>query len=295
MAGTESPSLTGSYIRALLPRPGGGSSPWPALEAVLEGVQVDADHLRKYRRLCGFAEGTSLPPTYPHLTAFPMSMALMTGRGFPFRVLGAVHIHNEIRQLRPIHRAEPLDFRVWIEEPHEHSKGIAFDVGAQVRDTTGELVWSSVSTYLRRAKRPPGPGSQAHAQSAPPADGVAPAPDPAVTWLLPGDLGRRYAAVSGDRNPIHLYPWTARMFGFKRQIAHGMWSAARCLAAIEATRGAEADRPSRAGLDFAVDFRAPVVLPSAVALAVSADGDGGTDFTLASGCSGRVHVVGRVG
>lgn len=262
--------------------------------------------------LCGFAADDSLPPTYPHLTAFPMSMALMTGRGFPFRVLGVVHIRNEIRQLRPIHRAEPLDFRVWIEEPHEHSRGIAFDVGAQVRATTGELVWSSVSTYLRRGKRPPGPDSRnartsaRSARSAPPAAGDAPIPDPAVTWLLPADLGRRYAAVSGDRNPIHLYPWTARMFGFRRQIAHGMWSAARCLAAIEAARDAGADPSPRPDLDFAVDFRAPVILPSAVALAVTADGGadgggggghnggGGTRFTLASAHSGRVHLVGRV-
>ena len=27
-----------------------------------------------------------------------------------------------------------------------------------------------------------------------------------TSWKLPGDLGRRYAAVSGDHNPIHLYP-----------------------------------------------------------------------------------------
>ena len=56
-------------------------------------------------------------------------------------------------------------------------------------------------------------------------------PPGGVEWRLPGDLGRRYAAVSGDRNPIHLYALTAKAFGFPRQIAHGMWSKARCLAA----------------------------------------------------------------
>ena len=52
-------------------------------------------------------------------------------------------------------------------------------------------------------------------------------------WRLPADLGRRYAAVSGDHNPIHLYPLTAKAFGFPRQIAHGMWTKARCVAAME--------------------------------------------------------------
>src|SRR6266487_1403229 len=53
-------------------------------------------------------------------------------------------------------------------------------------------------------------------------------PEPHVVWELPADLGRRYAAVSGDRNPIHLYRLTAWLFGFRRPIAHGMWAAARC-------------------------------------------------------------------
>jgi acyl dehydratase len=288
MAGTEAPSLVRSYIRALLPRRGGGSSPWPVPEAVQEGVRIDADHLRCYRRLCGFADETSLPPTYPHLTAFPMTMALMTGRGFPFRVLGVVHIRNAITQLRPIHWAEPLDFRVWVEEPCEHPGGTAFDVGAQVRDTAGELVWTSASTYLRRGKRPTGADRRAQAPPAPPV------PARATTWSLPADLGRRYAAVTGDRNPIHLYPWTARLFGFKRQIAHGMWSAARCLAAIDAAPGAEADAFPASGLDFAVEFRAPVLLPSTVAFATAADAEGGTAFTLTSAHSGRTHLVGRL-
>jgi acyl dehydratase len=294
VAGLESPSLAGSYIRALLPRRGYGSSPWPALEAVCKGVRADTEHLRRYRGLCGFASGDSLPPTYPHLTAFPMSMALMTSRAFPFRVLGVVHIRNEIRQLRPIHLAEPLDFHVWIEQPREHAKGTAFDVGALASDTTGEPVWSSVSTYLRRAPRPPGHDSQPAAGPAQAAAEDATALGPEATWRLPADLGRRYANVSGDRNPIHLYPWTARMFGFKRQIAHGMWSAARCVAAIDAAREAETARNPGLDRDFAVDFRAPVTLPSTVALTATKDAEGGTDFTLTSAQSGRVHLVGRM-
>ena len=79
-------------------------------------------------------------------------------------------------------------------------------------------------------------------------------PEPAAsTWRLPGDLGRRYAAVSGDHNPIHLYALTAKAFGFPRQIAHGMWSKARCLAALDGRL------PDAVTVEVA--FKKPVLLP----------------------------------
>ena len=302
---TGSPSLAGSYLRALIPKRAGISA-WPTLEAARDGVIVNPEHLRGYRQLCGFPAENALPLTYPQLTAFPMSMALMTGKDFPFRILGLVHIRNEISQLRPIHQAEPLDYRVWIEEPFQHAKGTAFDVGAEVCDTTGEPVWSSRSTYLRREQReqreavrpsdpPPAAPSLPDAEAGLGADAAA-----ATTWRLPADLGRRYASVSGDRNPIHLYPWTARLFGFKRQIAHGMWSAARCLAALDVgnpppgspTPAPSSPQATSAAAAFAVDFRAPVLLPSTVLLSRAPDVGGVTEFTLAAADSGRVHLVG---
>ena len=54
----------------------------------------------------------------------------------------------------------------------------------------------------------------------------------AATWRIPDDAGRRYAKVSGDVNPIHLSGLTAKAFGFKRAIAHGMWVKARVLGAL---------------------------------------------------------------
>jgi acyl dehydratase len=242
-----------------------------------------------------------LPLTYPHLTAFPMSMALLTRREFPYPLPGLVHIRNEIARLRPIGETETLDYHVWVDKPYEHEKGAAFDVRAEVSDSVGNLVWRSSSTYLRRAGKSAGKSAgKAAGTSARPAAATAagPAADvPAIgttigtTWQLPADLGRRYAALSGDRNPIHLYPWTAMLFGFRRQIAHGMWSAARCLAALGA-----AEAPAA----YTVDFRAPVLLPSAVTFTAAQSGDGGgdgggaTEFTLVSAASGRPHLTGRL-
>jgi acyl dehydratase len=44
---------------------------------------------------------------------------------------------------------------------------------------------------------------------------------------VPGNAGRAYAALSGDRNPIHLSALTSQLFGFKRPIAHAMYLVAR--------------------------------------------------------------------
>jgi acyl dehydratase len=224
-----------------------------------------------------------LPITYPHLTAFPMAMSLMTRRDFPFPVLGLVHIRNVIEQPRPISAAEPLTFHVSIARPREHPRGSAFDVTADARGESGEIVWHSVSTYLHRA----GKSSPARKSDPDPVTPLTP------TWRLPADLGRHYASISGDRNPIHLYPWTAKLFGFPRQIAHGMWTTARCLAALEA-----AERPTSppAAIRASVDFRAPVPLPSPVTFTTSpaADDATATDFVLQASSTGRTHLTGRL-
>jgi acyl dehydratase len=82
-------------------------------------------------------------------------------------------------------------------------------------------------------------------------------PDTTARWELPEDLGRRYAQASGDFNPIHLHALSARAFGFKRAIAHGMWSAARGLAQLSAHDPAQP-------MSYRVWFKLPVFLPSSV-------------------------------
>ena len=101
----------------------------------------------------------------------------------------------------------------------------------------------------------------------------------------PGDIGRRYAAVSGDRNPIHMHSLTAKPLGFPRAIAHGMWTKARSLAALE---GALPDA-------FAVDvrFRRPILLPGSVSFASESDGDA-IRFAVRDAKRGTPHLEGRV-
>ncbi|GAB2605836.1 MaoC/PaaZ C-terminal domain-containing protein [Streptomyces capparidis] len=284
---------------------GGGPVELPRTALVLPGVEVDPAHVAAYARVCGFPRAGALPPTYPHLLAFPVSLALMTGPGFPLPLLGLVHVANRIVTHRPVDPAERLTVVVRALGPRPHPRGTAFDVAAEVYAVRAdEPVWESRSTYLRRepgkraAGEPSPAGSPERAGQPSPAGRPGPAGPPGgaeptgavALWRVPAGTGRRYAAVSGDRNPIHLHPWAARPFGYRAAIAHGMWTAARSVAALGPRL------PGAAEIDTA--FHRPVPLPATVRFAVDPPlGPGPVDearFAVADARTGRPHLTGVV-
>jgi hypothetical protein len=247
----------------------------PDLVLTRHDVAIDPAHVAAYSQVCGFPTKDTLPLTYPHLLAFGLHMAIMTDGSFPFPAIGTVHLENSITQHRAISAAEALQVTARPTNLRPHAKGRIFDMLTSIH-SQGELVWEETSTFLRRGK---GDGSAASDTT------YVEAPAGPITWQLPGDLGRKYAAVSGDHNPIHLYPLTAKAFGFPRQIAHGMWSKARCVAALE-NRLSDAVRVD-------VAFKKPILLPGAVAFGSRPVSGEGYAFALSSPKSGAPHLVGR--
>jgi acyl dehydratase len=55
--------------------------------------------------------------------------------------------------------------------------------------------------------------------------------------VLPESAGRRYAALDGDRSPMHLYRWSARLMGFPRPVANVAYLVACAEAAIAEAQG----------------------------------------------------------
>ncbi|MFI5477554.1 MaoC family dehydratase [Streptomyces rubiginosohelvolus] len=271
-------SLSASLVRGAVTSPfkraGRPDATLPSDRLTRPAAPVAPGLLAAYGRICGFTESGPLPLTYPHVLAFPLTMRLMTGRAFPLPVLGLVHTWIEITPHRAVRPTEPLELAVYADGLTQHRRGTEVTMVTEAR-VGGELVWESRSGYLSRHAT-----TDAAASPRPDPDAVGDLPAVAE-WRLPGDLGRRYGAVSGDRNPIHLHPLTARLFGFPRAIAHGMWTVARCLA--EAGGGAEI-RSVRA------EFKAPVLLPATVTYAADPTG---CSFVL-RGAKERVHLVGRV-
>ncbi|GGN28828.1 MaoC/PaaZ C-terminal domain-containing protein [Streptomyces fuscichromogenes] len=243
---------------------------FPRTGLLLPGIRPDLEKVAAYERVCGFATGDDgLPVTYPQVLGFPLAMRLMSARDFPLPLLGLVHTSITIERYAELPGDGTYDMTVHVERLSPHRRGTEATVVTGVR--VGEdVVWESRSTYLARHRTRHTGGT---------AGSEPPEPLPVVEqWRIAGDVGRRYGAASGDRNPIHLHPLTARLFGFPRAIAHGMWTVARCLAAHGV--------PERA--EVRAEFRAPVLLPATVEYA-AADGR----FQLRSG--DRVHVEGRVG
>jgi hypothetical protein len=263
-----------------LPFLGGGGRDVPDLTLRLNDVAIDGDRLAAYDRVCGLALRDVLPATYPHILAFPLQLSLMTDPSFPFPAIGLVHIANRITQHRPIRTSENLQIAVWATPVEDHPRGKQFSLRSEAR-VGDELVWEEVSTNLKRG----GSGSKGSDRKGPGAELPRAEDLPATaTWKLPGDLGRRYGSVSGDLNPIHMHPLSARLFGFPSAIAHGMWTKARCLAALEPRL------PDAFTVEVA--FKKPILLPGKVEFC-EAQTAGGIEFGVRDPRKGSSHLDGR--
>jgi acyl dehydratase len=270
------PRLGPRYALALLP--GRGGARLPDRELALDGLRVDPGRLADYARVCGFPLDGLLPATFPQVLAFGLQVQLMTEPGFPLRLPGLVHLRQRIAVRRPIGSDEPLDLRVRATDLRAHPRGAKVDMTTSV-SVHGEQVWTARGTYLAKgASAPAGAAS-------PPEPAEVDGARLAARWRLGADTGRRYAAVSGDVNPIHLNPLAAKMFGFPGAIAHGMWSAARCLATLQGRL------PEHYEVD--VVFRKPVVLPAEVELFV-AERSGSGHLRLCGAGRDRLHLLAEV-
>lgn len=266
-------SRLGLYLRALGKRRITGSQlPVQGLRCYL---RVDHDNLEAYRRLCHFADDGRLPGTYPHVMAFSLQLQLLSAHDFPFPLLGLVHLRNSLQVLRPLGGIDGLRFAVHADNLQAHAKGGTFDLITEAEDGLG-LLWRETSRMLVRGLK-----LEQQVEQAPETQPDA-LPE-ATRWYADSDIGRRYARVCGDYNPIHLSRLSARLFGFPRAIAHGMWSQAMALAALQG-------HLPRASYAFEVDFLKPVRLPSEVLLSASEAGPSGV--LRLDGHGGLVHMLG---
>jgi len=301
---TSAPSMAALFARAGVamiphasrlpvvgPMVAGGGLDVPDLTLRLTGADVDGRRVADYDRVCGFALRDVIPATYPHMLAFPLQLSLMTDPSFPFPAIGLVHIANRITQHRPIRAGERLAIDVWATPVEDHPRGKQFSLRSEAR-AGDDPVWEEVSTNLRRSG---GSGERSGSTSGsdsgstsgsdshflPSAENLL----ATATWNVAGNLGRRYASVSGDYNPIHIHPLSARLFGFPSAIAHGMWTKARCLAALE----------SRLPDAFTVEvaFKRPILLPGRIEFCEAAT-TGGIDFGVRDPAKGKSHLDGRV-
>lgn len=290
------PSILPSYARIALKRkapllPEGAQL--PHLEAVVASFRPSRDRVEAYRAVCGGRSSAALPIAYPHVLATPLQLALMTSEAFPLRLMGLVHLRNHIEQQRPLRVDDEGSIRVWIDGHRDTDRGQEFDVNSAI-EIGGRVVWLETCVFMaRRLTRDTSKRATRIAAGegipAPDAEAIAPeGPQSIRTTTFDADegIGWRYARVAGDFNPIHLTRLGARMFGFNQPIAHGMWSMARCLAALE---DSTFETPKR----IDVVFKRPVSIPAPLTLETWHT-PRGAGFALKGTGKGKMHVAGSV-
>ncbi|MGO4476409.1 MaoC/PaaZ C-terminal domain-containing protein [Massilia sp. 2TAF26] len=265
------PMSAATLLRALFKRPA-PSSAATAAPTRYRLDRIEEASVARYRAALGF-EGTHIPLTWYYLPAQRAHLATMLGASFPFRVVGAIHVDNALEAGRTPAPGRPLELltEVKVEPPAANGAVHALLDTRAIQD--GELVFICRSNYLVvRGTR----AGHHHRPAAP----EAPKPAPIAGWQLSATSGREYASVSGDWNPIHLWPWTARLMGLKAPIIQGMHTLARSCAELERAGG-------RRVLRLDGRFRAPIELGARVALAAELEGG---RYTVESG--GRLAVEG---
>lgn len=256
----------------------------PALTFVQPAVTLDARHLAQYAKVCGFTSEHGVPITYPQLLTFPLVMAFFASSECPWPAMGTVHLANRIVQHQSLHAGDPLRVEVSTGVLLAHEKGQIFELDLKIlrRD---ELVWQARQSLLRLGvKQPAGAAFAGHVRGDLPLSHQA-------DFSASANIGRRYGSVSGDRNPIHLWALSARLFGFRRAIAHGMWTHARALAAL-------LPREPLSQAEVAVDFKTPLFLPARASLWTrhqpQNSSDAGVLFEVRNSKGDKPHLRGQL-
>lgn len=256
---TQIPSMGSIYAKAVTTLGRKPKDPvLPETVLVYQSAMADPAKLSEFRRAVGAPMNGVLPSLYVHTLAFPLAMSLMLRPDFPLPLLGMIHLSNSVRVDEPLKEDEAFDIEVKSENLRAHDKGATCDLVVLIV-VNGQNRMELRSTFLAKGVKLRGeePVKKAHEAFA--------APLRTASWKLDAGTGRRWAAISGDYNPIHLSGLSAKALGMPRAIAHGIYLAARALSGIE---------PSSGSYEWNIEFKTPVVLPASVDLAFDAQPDG---------------------
>lgn len=194
----------------------------PCFVTARQGIRVRQKQLTAYREVCGSPKDDYVPILYPYILTSGMQTHLLSQYRFPLRIFSLVHERNQIIQYRPIEIRQTLDAICQVGHYHMIENGLKFDMEVDVY-ANGELVWKTISTYLCR-----GHFKDADPNAPRPSLAEIATPNETIEWSVPKNVGRRYARITGDYNPIHVSSLVAKLFGFPRSIVHGMWLAGVC-------------------------------------------------------------------
>lgn len=281
-------TVLANELRGKLSRRGGARNPQNSLPepgsvpAVEQTVVVREEQNRRFCEVLGQEPGRHAHGGYLHALSFPASTRMMSSQEFPLPLLGAVHLENTMVQHHPVPVGARLRIRSSVSGFGRHRRGVTATVVAQAWDQEGREVFTDTSLYL--AKTSGGSGSSSKSGGGQKTEREDPREGFRLigTWSLGKDAGRRYAAVSGDFNPIHLSGVSAKALGMRTSLIHGMYEASRALG--------EAADPTAAGT-WSIRFGAPAFLPARILIWRKSDAAGSPGRGSSGSGSGEGSVI----
>jgi len=253
---------------------------------VLNGYLPDKKRILKYRQVCAFSQDSPdiIPISYLQTLFIGLLGKFIVSSFFPINPLGLIHIFQSFEQKRPVRTDEILDLACTLDSIKKTEKGIetCFTLEAMSK---GKIVWQGVSIFFTRSPVKKKLSSKKKEEAF---------LEKKETIPVPASTGRRYARVSGDYNPHHLYPFLAKLFGFKTAIAHGMWSLARVIASLDRHFGMQGPAFVEAA------FKLPIFIPATTTLGYTCQQDTKdvqtilVDFELRDKQKGLPHLKGRL-
>lgn len=235
------------------------------VKIVFTGVKPDGQKIRRYKQVCGFSSAvgandpdpdTCIPASYLQTLFIGLLGKFITTPHFPINPMGLIQVGQSFEQTRAVKTDEILDLSCRLQGMTKTEKGIQtqFYLGVS---SGKKVVWQGISTFFTRSKNKQKNNA---VEKKPLENKEEPFLEINERIFVPGDTGRKYAGVSGDYNPHHLYGITAKMIGFKRPIAHGMWSLARVMASMEKNFGSHYPLKANAA------FKLPIFMPATITL-----------------------------
>jgi len=257
------------------------------IEINLRNITPDLQQIKRFTTVCSCTgSATAIPTVYPETIFIGLLGTMITSSFFPLSPIGLVHTGQSIIQYRPIMPSEILDAHCRLDEIKRSDRGIEILCALEIRSGS-ELVWEGTTLFLSRNK--------AAMKNRKKKSGKTVEEPLTVREVIevPKNTGLRYAAASGDYNPHHLYWFSARLLGFKRPIAHGMWSLARSISGIE--KASALHYP----LKVEAAFKLPIFMPARIALGYEKSKAPDTDddvisFELKDEQQGLPHLVGTI-
>jgi len=183
---------------------------------------VDQDEFEAYARATDddnpayFGADAVAPPMYHVKPMIGLMMKMATDPSLQLDILRLVHGEHEMTFHRPLRHGDVLQLRGDLRSVEEKSSGKLVKYGVY-GIVDGEMAMEGETSYFIRGERKAGGPKKPRAAPEPP-----PAPSFTLAQAVTADQADRYAAASGDDNPIHVDPATAKAAGLPGVILHGL-------------------------------------------------------------------------